>query len=430
MKTIHLTNFYHPTSGGISTFYRAMLNGADRAGHEMRLIVPAGSTFTEHFSQRGLIHFVKAPSSPVFDRRYRLLLPTSYMPPFAGEVLRLIRAEKPDLIEICDKYTLCWLAGLIRRGWIAGSGRPVLVGLSCERMDDNVGAFVTRGSIGTRFSRWYIGNIYLPLFDYHLANSVYTASELQESMRPGHRRPVSVMPMGAEIEQFSTTLSSPVARQRLIAMVGGDVKTRLLLYAGRVSAEKNIPLLIATMESLAQKTSDDFRLLVIGSGPMIEWLRAEADRRVPGRIHLAGHVSDRRELVEYYANCDLFIHANPREPFGIAPLEAMAAGIPLLAPRAGGVLSYASDDNAWLCHPNGEAFADGVISVFTDAIDRRDRLSRARWTADKFNWAAVTTRFFEEYERMIAESSTDQSTRLNLPPGRNQHLMEMAKGVM
>ena len=64
-----------------------------------------------------------------------------------------------------------------------------------------------------------------------------------------------------------------------------------------------------------------------------------------------GNVRDRAELAKYYASADVFVHPNPREPFGIGPLEAMASRVPVVSPSAGGVLSYANPTNAWLAEP-------------------------------------------------------------------------------
>jgi hypothetical protein len=56
----------------------------------------------------------------------------------------------------------------------------LFVGASFERMDDGVLAYIGGGRIATRFSRWYLGQIYGPPFDYHIANSDYTADELRQ----------------------------------------------------------------------------------------------------------------------------------------------------------------------------------------------------------------------------------------------------------
>lgn len=405
IKTLHITNAYHQFSGGIGTFYRALLEGANRLGRQMTLVVPGDQTRTETLGEFARIHFVKSPHAPAFDRRYRLLMPAQYLPFFDGKLKRILLDERPDLVEICDKYSVNWLAGLLRRRWLAGLPRTVLVGMNCERMDDNVSAFLTGGKTVKRLSKTYLGNLYIPLFDYHIANSNYTAEELLSAMNPKHKREIRVLPMGAQISEFAAAIPNETKRQQLLAQTNGDKQTRLLLYAGRLSPEKNLPLLIELMERLA---NDNFRLVVAGSGPLADWLESESHRRVPGKVLLLGHVQDRQSLINLYANCDAFVHPNPREPFGIAPLEAMAAGLPLVAPRSGGVLSYADDTNSWLAEANADAFTSSVRAIFADASTRKDKLARARWTAQQYHWPDVADRFFALYDELHADFPTSR----------------------
>jgi alpha-1,6-mannosyltransferase len=413
IKTLHITNAYHSTSGGISTFYRALLKAANRHGRLMRLVVPGDQTRVESIGEYGAIYHIKAPRTPVFDRRYRLLLPHTYV--LNGALSGILRDERPDLVEVCDKYALCWLGGFLRERWVSGLRRPVLVGMSCERMDDNVSAFVTNSRLGKRLSKLYLGNLYIPLFDYHIANSQYTADELREAMVARHDRAVHVRPMGADVADYSSARRSETSRQKLISLSQGDRRTKLLLYAGRLSQEKNISLLIEMMERLAYDRMDDYRLIVAGDGPLADWFLDEARRRAPGRVYSLGHIRNRPALVDLYANCDAFVHPNPREPFGIAPLEAMAAGLPLVAPRSGGVLSYADETNSWLAEANGEAFAAAVLSVFAEAAVRKDRLTRAFWTTQRYTWDSVTSQFFELYDELHADfPATRFARKVNL----------------
>jgi glycosyltransferase involved in cell wall biosynthesis len=276
-------------------------------------------------------------------------------------------------------------------------------------MDDNVDAFLGRSRAGRFGARFYLGYGYIPFFDYHIANSNYTAAELRGAMRARHERPVYVRPMGVEIDDFAGVRRSEKGRRNLIAEAGGGEQTKLLLYAGRLSREKNLPLLIEMIERLA----DDFRLVVAGDGPGAGWLKKEAKVRAPGRVHLLGHVGDRAKLLRLYADCDAFIHPNPREPFGIAPLEAMAAGLPLVAPNAGGVLSYADGTNAWLAEPNGESFAAAARAVFDDPATRKDRLARAHWTAQQYQWRVVTDSFFQLYDELSEQFPSSRFARRN-----------------
>src|SRR5262249_5374416 len=125
IKTVHLTNAYHQASGGISTFYREMLNAANRQQREMRLVVPGESASMEEVGDYGRIYTVTSPRAPFGDSRYRLMLPDNYLFSPENPIRRILYKEQPDLIEICDKYALHWLAGLIRKKYIRELGRPV-----------------------------------------------------------------------------------------------------------------------------------------------------------------------------------------------------------------------------------------------------------------------------------------------------------------
>jgi len=428
IKTLHITNAYHAKSGGISTFYRALLSAGNRSERLMRLVVPGKKTMVEEVGQFGRIYHIAAPNAPIFDRRYSMLLPHTYMPPFRGALWRILKEEQPDLVDVCDKYALNWLGGFLRRDWIPGVKRPVVVGMSCERMDDNVRAFVTGRELGRRWSRFYLSYCYIPLFDYHIANSQYTADELLEAMVSPHNRPVFVRPMGAEVEDCANANRSGKERQKLLELCGGHHATKLLIYAGRLSPEKNIPLLIEMMEKLAGDRNPDYRLLVAGSGPLADQLENEAQKRVPGLVCALGHISDRADLINLYANCDVFVHPNPREPFGIAPLEAMAAGLPLVAPGSGGVLSYADETNAWLAKADAAAFAGAVRSIFTNQAICRDKLARARWTAQRYSWNSATAQFFELYDHLYHEKSSHCQSPASSWPDADQHYRSRSLG--
>ena len=417
VKSIHLTNQFHQTSGGISTFYRSLFTAAGEIGHQMVLIASGEHNRTDKINDFVQVHYLAAPAAPFFDRRYRVLWPKSYLNPFGatGRRLRhLLATERPDLVEIGEKYTLCWLAGLIRKGAISSVGRPALIGTSHERMDDNIRAFVTLNPAGRVASQAYLGRCYIPLFDHHIANSRYTAEELETAMVNHHRRPIEVIPMGADIERLRVATPSREWREEQIRRLGGGVSTRLLLYIGRLSPEKNIPLLVDLMAQLRRAANTDYRLLIAGSGPLEEWLRQETQLQARGLIHLLGQVGagdDKSDLVRLYVNCDAFVHPNPREPFGIAPLEAMAAGLPLIGPDRGGVLTYASRENAWLCAPNAESYSRAIISIFDDPVERIERTRQARLAAERFHWSKVARLHLQRY-REIGESSVQESVGL------------------
>ncbi|HQU84637.1 MAG TPA: hypothetical protein PKY59_15980, partial [Pyrinomonadaceae bacterium] len=111
LKSVHITNYYHKNSGGISTSFNNLLAAAERHQRYVRLIVPGEKEAVEEVNKFAKIYYVPAKFSPVFDKRYRLIQPWQYMQ--NGSVIRkILLAEKPDMIEVTDKYTISMLGAM------------------------------------------------------------------------------------------------------------------------------------------------------------------------------------------------------------------------------------------------------------------------------------------------------------------------------
>ena len=343
----------------------------------------------------------------------------------------ILRKEKPDLIEIGEKYSLSLMAGLLRKHkLIIAPQRPVLVHMSCERMDDNVSSFIAKSRILHWLARLYMANYNIPMFDFHLANSTYTAQEMIDAASPEgnpHRSNrffnfcwrlmrapkialkdrMFVNQCGVDNDLFTYRRQSREMRQKLVAEYDLPADATVLLYAGRISPEKNIGLLPRMMQTLAKDQTKNYRLVVAGSGPGSDTLGIECEKRVPGIVTMLGQVSDRERLADLFANCDAFVHPNPREPFGITPLEAMASGLPVVAPNSGGILSYANPQNAWLTDADAGSFATAVRDLFSDDAERRKRIASALETSTKYTWESSTDAIFARYDQMIARFAED-----------------------
>src|SRR5690606_15753076 len=121
-----------------------------------------------------------------------------------------------------------------------------------------------------------------------------------------------------------------------------------------------------------------------------------------GRITLLGHL-DKAELANYYANADVFVHPNPREPFGIGPLEAMASGVPVVVPDSGGLLSYASDENAWVTEPSAASYAAAIREAVSDGELRSKKISRAFEAVEANVQSNAAERMLETYHELFED---------------------------
>jgi glycosyltransferase involved in cell wall biosynthesis len=423
-KSVHITNYYHKNSGGISTSFNNLLAAAERHRREVRLIVPGEKEAVEEINEFAKIYYIPAKFSPIFDKRYRLIQPWQYM---QGDSLirKILVEEKPDMVEVTDKYTISMFGAMVRLGKFKQLGRPMLVHFSAERMDDNIASFMTKGKFGEWLARRIIGNYTLAIFDFHIANSVYTAQEFYKAYKKAEnqsrsdwffnktwqffkapRVPVEeriyVCPRGVNAEIFRADRQSARVKTEMREKAGIPADAVVLLYAGRISPEKNIGLLVEMMKFLAPDAARDYRLVVAGAGPQEDYLREETAKNFPGKIVQLGHL-DKETLADYYANADVFVHPNPKEPFGIAPLEAMVSGAPTVAPDSGGILSYATDENAWLMKPTGAQFAKAVREIIENPDLRARKVNNAILTALDNTREKSTDNLFAAYDKMFAD---------------------------
>ncbi len=425
LKSVHITNYYHKNSGGISNAYNQLLAAANRHRRFVSLIVPGAKNETEEVGEFGRIHYVYAKPFPLFDQRYRVMQAWNTYMFNETPIRQILYEEMPDIIEIAEKYSLSLLAGIIRKGFyqkIRKAHRPMLVHFTCERMDDNMRSFVS----GTKPFMWFckrvMGNYNFAMFDFHIGNSHYTAQELLDAVLPEKNKyrsdrflnfcwryfhapqapaeeRVFVNFCGVDSEHFNIERQSSAFRQQIMQEYNLPPDAKILLYAGRISPEKNVGLLVDLMQKL-KKENANFFMLIAGDGPKADWLKKQMDKKAAGTTRFLGHLTDREKLANLFANADVFVHPNPREPFGIAPLEAMASGIPVVAPNSGGVRSYASDENAWLVEPTAEQFAAAIRSIFDASERRKMKIVNALQTSKEHTWEDSTNRLFALYDQM------------------------------
>ena len=421
IKIAHITNYYHKKSGGISTSFNALMAAAERHQREMVLIVPGEKDEVEQVNEFAKIYFIESSQSFLFDKRYRVIYPWQYMPS-GSKIRKILLDEMPDMLEVTDKYTLSMLGAMVRRGKFRQLGRIPVIHFSCERMDDNVASFLSGGSLGKRFSRSLMGYYNIPSFDYHIANSPYTAEEMVVAIDPEERPARSkgflnrtwrffrsprvplkerlfVCPRGVDADQFSPDRKNESTRAELIDLSGAAKNPFLILYAGRVSPEKNVGLLTAMMRELANDDKRDYRLLIAGDGPLKESMENEVEKDFPGKIVFLGHL-DKETLANYYSNVDVFVHPNPKEPFGIGPLEAMASGTPTVVPNAGGLLFYASEENTWLVKPEAKEFADAVRECSENPDLRKSKIEGGFKAVSENTRIKSTDFLFETYDKI------------------------------
>jgi glycosyltransferase involved in cell wall biosynthesis len=170
-----------------------------------------------------------------------------------------------------------------------------------------------------------------------------------------------------------------------------------LVSAGRLVAAKGYDILIDAAAALAGR-GVEFDLQIHGEGPLEGALRQRIrERGLQDRVALAGY---RADLADSLAAADLFVLASRREGFGNVIVEAMAAGLPVLAAASSGPASLIADGrNGFLARPeSAPALADAIEGLLTDPARRASVVEEGYRTAARFEVAAAT----REFEEMVA----------------------------
>ena len=203
---------------------------------------------------------------------------------------------------------------------------------------------------------------------------------------------VDLWQRGVDTEMFQPHLASAQMRSRLSQ---GNPDSPLLLYVGRVSAEKQIDQIKPVLEAIPEA-----RLAIVGDGPNREALEAHF---VGTNTHFVGYLQG-LELASAYASADAFIFPSRTETLGLVLLEAMAAGCPVVAANSGGIPDIVTDgENGYLFDVNDPDGAITATKRLLDATAEREQLRiNARKEAEKWGWAAATRQLQSYYREVIS----------------------------
>jgi alpha-1,6-mannosyltransferase len=203
------------------------------------------------------------------------------------------------------------------------------------------------------------------------------------------------VPLGVDLNWFSPERHDPVMRRRWAA--DGDL---LLLHCGRLSAEKRPRRSLEALASL-RDAGVSAVLAVAGGGPLRPALQAEAaDWGLP--VRFLGHVADREELAALLATADVAIAPGPVETFGLAALEALASGTPVVV-SAQSALPEVIGEAGLAADGEGPAYAEAVQTLM--ARPEAERRAEARRQAERYPWSAAVAGFLAAHG-VAAEAET------------------------
>jgi alpha-1,6-mannosyltransferase len=351
-QIVRLANFVGPRSGGLRTALWEWGAGYRRAGHRPVLVIP-GPRYADIETAQGRVITIPAPVVPGTGG-YRLLLGHS-------RVRRLLEALAPDRLEVSDRVTLRWTGH-----WARAHGVPSVM-VSHERLD----ALLRQYAGGGRAVADRLNAATCAAYGRVVCTTDWAAAEFR---RLGPGRAPALVPLGVDLETFHPGRYDGELRATLARP--GEL---LVVQCTRLSPEKAPHRAIEAVAALRARGVPAVGVLA-GDGN----LRRRLERRAAGLpVRFLGFVAERERLAALLATADVVVAPGPVETFGLAALEALAAGTPVVAAAEGALPEVVGGAGVTV---RGGRFADGILEVAALAPEARRAAARRR--AEEFGWPA------------------------------------------
>lgn len=394
LRIVRLANFVTTRSGGLPTALRNLGEGYQRAGHEAILVVP-GRRRSDEMTPAGRV--ITLPGAPLpRTGGYRVL---------AGrrELRRLLDDLQPDRIEVSDRSTLRWTGRWARR---RGVGSMMV---SHESLGGLLGVWgmPARDSLADRLNRRTAEE-----FDQIVCTTAFAAAEFRRLGVPN----LAEVPLGVDLEAFHPDRADPAVRAGY-----ARPDELLIVYCGRLSADKRPELAVDTIAALRAAKAPAV-LVVAGDGARRAALAYRA-ARLP--VRFAGHISDRAAVAALLASADVAVAPGPVETFGLAALEALACGTPVVV-NAASALPEVVGEAGIAVRGTAAGFADGVRRLMERPADERRAVARAR--AEHFGWPQAVDGFLRAHgARTLSHRAPQSPTPLSAEPGAESAAVSAAR---
>lgn len=373
MRIAFVTEVWRPSINGVVTRLAATVIELRKGGHEVMIIAPSGGETDFHGAVvRGMptisVGFIYAGQ------------PWGW--PLMPRVSRYLRDFAPDVVHVVNPVFL-GIAGVV----VATRAKLPLVASYHTDVPRYAGFYHLGWASGP------IWRVVKALHNRAQVNLATSDTALEELRSHGVRSP-ELWVRGVDADLFN-----PSRRPGSRAKLTDDPTVAVALYVGRLGPEKGLERLAALANA------PGIHLVVVGKGPEEERLR---DMMRGPSVTFAGPLLG-EELADAYAGADVFVFPSTTETLGLVILEAMAAGLPVVAAETpASVELLASCPATRLFPPELPELVPKLVAEVLGSMSLTERTAAVRERVEQFTWASATEGLLAHY-RVAVASSRSQS---------------------
>lgn len=198
---------------------------------------------------------------------------------------------------------------------------------------------------------------------------------------------------GVDLEQYTADRASSEAVHKLRHKLLGDRNVPIVGYVGRLATEKNV-------DRLRVLGGIDAQLVIVGGGPT----RQELEASLPKDTIFLGSLKG-KALATAYASFDMFVHTGTQETFGQTLQEAMATGLPVIAPAIGGPLDIVTHGATGLLYApyDDDSLRMSVVKLLENEEERHEMGRQGRIAVEQKSWSKLGRELVAHYRDVIVK---------------------------
>jgi endonuclease/exonuclease/phosphatase family metal-dependent hydrolase/glycosyltransferase involved in cell wall biosynthesis len=392
MKILMMTNSYAPMVGGIEESIRTFTHEFEKLGHEVIIVAPEcdGAPLDEV----GVIRLRAIQHINHSD--FGIALPMSSLLP------ELLKTFMPDIIHCHHPF---WIGDIALR--LSSKNSIPLVFTYHTMFEQHMHYLPIQNDAMKRFI--------VELFTGYanLANQVIVPSESVRTvlLERGVTTEIEVIPTGVDLQKFAFG-NGEVIRKRL----GIPLDAVVIGFIGRLAQEKNLTFLSESIAAYIKK-KQTAHFLLGGDGPLKDEIKAIFEKEgVANRLHFAGMLHG-QDLVDCYHAMNIFSCASLSETQGIVLIEAMAAGIPVVAIDAPGVREVVKDgyNGRLIFDENKDTFIKALVWCLTQPEKEfREMKENARATTKEFAREFCAKKMIKTYQDLKVKEYVSSARKDNI----------------
>jgi len=372
MKIGIFTNIYKPVINGVVNSISSFKKGLEELGHEVYIFAPKHPNYKDDEKRIFRIESVSLSSK----EKYRLSLPIFRKSLKAIKQLDIIHTQHPFIMG----YYASFFADIYNKP---------LIFTHHTQYEKYTHYIPFEQEITKKFTRWIV-NDYANKCDCVIAPSESIKKML---LKQGIKSRIEIVPTGINLDVFENP-NREIIRKRY----DFGLEQKLLLYAGRISKEKNLEFLIKSFKLILNKKPNTYLMLVGRSAKKGYLINLIKKLHLETKVFLVGHSN---AVQNYYGAADLLVFSSTTETQGLVLVEAMAAGTPVVAVDSPGVRDVVNGKNGLMVKESIREFSENVIRVLDDSKLREKMSQNARKTAANYSISKMSKRILQVYNSVL-----------------------------